>query len=452
MQLEPSFELKDLIGRNFTCSCGKTHSVVLENVEIGPGAVDSLSGIIEKRGCRSVYIVCDPVTLDIEARSVQKAVSLPGVSASLHVLTNLGFDEKTIGELVFSAPVDADLLIAVGTGSINDMCRFVAYKLHIPYFIVATGAPMDGFAASIAVMNINDLKTTVGARSPVAVIGDTNVLKNAPMSMTAAGVGDMLGKYSSLNDWKLASIINNEYYCPTVAAIMGNCLCDVMEDVRRVKARDPDVAGGVLRCLILSGVTMGMVGNSRPASGCEHHMSHFWETILHQRGIAPAYHGVQVAVGTVLTLKLAEFFRGARPDFDRAREAARSYDKAEWESSIRRVYGPAAQGVADMENEADKNGTEGRLARIDSIEAHWDEICRTLSELPAAEDIISVLKELDSPCLPCQIGIDDALLKQTFMFCKEMRARYTLLQAAWDLDVLDEYSDKVIAWVKTQTI
>lgn len=115
---------------------------------------------------------------------------------------------------------------------------------------------------------------------------------------------------------------------------------------------------------------------------------------------------------------------------------------------MRRVYGPAAQGVIDMENEADKNGTEGRLARIDSMEAHWEEICDTLASLPEADHIINILRELGSPYLPSQIGIDDDLLKQTFLYCKEMRARYTLFQAAWDLDVLDGYSDLAIAWAK----
>lgn len=448
MQLEPTLALKDLVGRDFTCACGRTHPVALDEVEIGPGAIGALTGIIEKHGMHSVFIVCDPVTAKIAGGSVERAAAASGARTKLHVLGHLGYDESTIGELVFSVPADADLLIAVGTGSINDMCRFTAYKLRIPYYIVATGAPMDGFAASIAVMNINNMKTTVPARSPRAVIGDTDVLKNAPMKMTVAGVGDMLGKYSSLSDWKLTRIITGEYYCPTVAAIMENCLADVMDDVRRIKNREADVNGELLNCLVLSGVVMGMVGNSRPASGCEHHMSHFWETILRQRGTEPAYHGLQVAVGTVMVLKFAGIFRREKPDFDRARAAARAYDKTAWEETMRRVYGPAAQGVIDMENEADKNGTEGRLARIDSMEAHWEEICDTLASLPEADHIINILRELGSPYLPSQIGIDDDLLKQTFLYCKEMRARYTLFQAAWDLDVLDGYSDLAIAWAK----
>lgn len=450
MQLEPSLDLKSLVGHDFSCACGKSHPVALEEVEIGPGAIASLSGILLKHDYRNIFIVCDPVTLKIAGKSVENAAALSGAVVKLHVLSNLGFDEKTIGELVFNIPVDTDLLIAVGTGSINDMCRYVAYKLHIPYYIVATGAPMDGFAASIAAININNLKTTVSARSPKAVIGDTDILKNAPMSMTVAGVGDMLGKYSSLNDWKLAQIINGEYYCPSIVAIMERCLSDVIDNVHKIKGRNPDVAGGVLECLVLSGVIMGMVGNSRPASGCEHHMSHFWETILHQRGVTPAYHGVQVAVGTVMMLKLAELVRSEKPDYNKARTAAVSYDKSEWEHTMHLVYGPAAQGIIDMENEADKNGTKGRLVRIDNMEKYWDEIRGTLAALPSTDEVIEILKDIGSPYLPSQIGIDDALLKQTFMYCKEIRARYTLLQVAWDLDVLDGYSDRIIAWAKEQ--
>ena len=79
------------------------------------------------------------------------------------------------------------------------------------------------------------------------------------------------------------------------------------------------------------------------------------------------------------------------------------------------------------------------------MEAHWDEITALLRALPASETVMELLRSLDSPCLPGEIGVDKEMLKNTFLYCKEVRARYTILQLVWDLDLLDPLSDQVIA-------
>ena len=155
-------------------------------------------------------------------------------------------------------------------------------------------------------------------------------------------------------------------------------------------------------------------------------MSHYWEMMFEQRGERPVPHGTQVSVGTVLVLKLVEALRRTEVDFDAARAAAKAYDPRVWEAEIREAYGPAADGILAME-------------------AHWDEIDALLAALPTSESIMALLRSLESPCLPAEIGVDGKLLKNTFLYCKEVRARYTILQLVWDLGLLDSLSDQVIA-------
>lgn len=174
-------------------------------------------------------------------------------------------------------------------------------------------------------------------------------------------------------------------------------------------------------------------------------MSHYWEMMFEQRGERPVPHGTQVSVGTVLVLKLVEALRRTEVDFAAARAAAKAYDPRVWEAEIRDAYGPAADGILAMEAQARKNETESRLRRIDTMEAHWDEIDALLAALPTSESIMALLRSLESPCLPAEIGVDGKLLKNTFLYCKEVRARYTILQLVWDLGLLDSLSDQVIA-------
>jgi hypothetical protein len=130
-------------------------------------------------------------------------------------------------------------------------------------------------------------------------------------------------------------------------------------------------------------------------------------------------------------------------DFDRARDFVKKFDRKHWEAEIRRTYGTAADEVIEIENSAGKNTPENCLRRIDSMQQHWQEICEQLKTMPSAEYLMNLLKEIGCPYLPSAIGIDAATLKDTFLYCKEVRARYTVFQTVYDLGLLDELSDGV---------
>ena len=436
--------LNDYLDTRFTCDCGREHYASLKFVSVRKDALEDLPVFAKKLDFKSLYLICDKITYDIAGRRCMEILAAADVKASVVVLNHTGFDEATLGELLINMPDDCDLCVAVGTGAINDMTRYFSFRMHRPFFTVATAAPMDGFASALAVLNINNLKTSIDAQTPTAIIGDTEILKGAPYRMIAAGLGDLLGKFTCLADWKLAKVINGEHYCEKVVELVEQCVADVLRDADKAKDRDPKVLGDIMEGLVLTGVAMSLYGNSRPASGCEHHMSHYWEMMFEQQGRRPVPHGTQVGVGTVLMLKLVEALRAKKVDFEAARAAAKAYDQAAWEENIRAVYGPAAQGVIDMEVKAKKNETSARLARIDSMEKNWAEITALLEALPASDTVADLLKSLDSPYTPAGIDVEPEMLKNTFLYCKEVRARYTILQMVWDLGLLDELSDEVI--------
>lgn len=111
---------------------------------------------------------------------------------------------------------------------------------------------------------------------------------------------------------------------------------------------------------------------------------------------------------------------------------------------MREIYGEAADGVIAMEKKAHKNDTEGRLTRLDVIEKNWDAICEQLNNLPSAEYVKELLEGLGAPSMPNEIDVDRQTLKNTMMYCKEVRPRYTMYQLMWDLDILDQISDEVM--------
>ena len=445
-KLNSAMTLPQCLNRTFSCSCGHTHTAALKAAIIERGALRKLPGWLKENGYKKAYVVCDNVTVDVAGKKTRDFLEAAGIDVHLHVLSHLVYDEATLGELLINESADCEIVIGVGTGSINDMCRYFSYKLALPYCIVATAAPMDGFASSISALTVNNLKTTFEVRTPQLIIGDTEILKEAPYAMTSAGLGDLIGKFTCLCDWKLSHLINNEYYCETIVDMVSGCASCVLDNAEKVKERDPEVIGNIMEGLVFTGVAMSMVGNSRPASGCEHHISHYWETIFEQQGRRPVPHGHQVGVGTILILKLTEALRKIQKiDFDKARKAAERYNFEEWCEEIKNVYGSAADGIIELEKNSGKNETEARMRRINKIEASWNIVLNLLEELPSSQMVMEMMVELGAPSRPSQIGVDAQLLRNTLIYCKEIRARYTILQMLWDLDLLNELAEQIVA-------
>ena len=182
---------------------------------------------------------------------------------------------------------------------------------------------MDGFAASIGVLQLDGLKTTLPAHASAVIIGDTTYW-SPPQAHVCRGFRRPGRKISCLNDWRLAQIITAN------TAASDRRPGSHIHGRRHVRAaelgkNDAGAVGELMDALVLSGVAISLYGDSRPASGAEHHFSHYLEQLGQARGHDYAMHGEQVAVGTVLMLELAHLLAAHTVDFDRARAAARSY-------------------------------------------------------------------------------------------------------------------------------
>ena len=120
-------------------------------------------------------------------------------------------------------------------------------------------------------------KKTLPAVAPEIVLADTEIIKNAPMELVRSGVGDIMAKYTALADWKMAHVLTNELLCEKIYSIMQDAADTVMQSVPGIARGEESAYADVTYALIMSGIAMQMMGNSRPASGAEHHISHMIE-------------------------------------------------------------------------------------------------------------------------------------------------------------------------------
>jgi glycerol-1-phosphate dehydrogenase [NAD(P)+] len=280
---------------------------------------------------------------------------------------------------------------------------------------------------------------------PNAIIADTLILKDAPARMLWAGLGDMLAKYVALCEWRISNIVTGEYYCGEIAALMRKSLKTIMDAAPRLMERDPEVVGTVAEGLVLSGIAMAMAQVSRPASGLEHYFSHLWEMFALERAQPMELHGIQVGVGTLLTLRLYDRLRAEAPSRETSESAMRAFSPAEWEANVRRVFGSAAQTLIDSEYSLwRKNDPLRHAERLNRILSNWDSLTRIMAEeLPDAGQIETLMRHVGMPVLPSEIGENRQDVRDALLCSRDIRDKYLTSSLLWDLGLLATYAESM---------
>ena len=307
----------DFAGLEYACSCGRTHGVDIKKIMIESGCIVKLPEVLRELGCSSVFILADNNTWAVCGEQTEKLLSEGGFKYHSRVFVSehpLVPDEYAVGSALAAMDMEDDMILAIGSGTLNDTARLLSARTRIPYVIVATAPSMDGFASTVSPLILDGMKVTIPAVYPAAIVADTAIMKDAPMPMLTAGFGDIIGKYTALADWRLARDINGEYYCDEVVALVERAVEKCAENAAGLTVRDEEAVRAVTEALILSGIAIGLVGVSRPASGAEHHFSHYWEVIALSRGEEHPLHGNSVGVAAVISASLYELAKEYLPE------------------------------------------------------------------------------------------------------------------------------------------
>jgi glycerol-1-phosphate dehydrogenase [NAD(P)+] len=171
---------------------------------------------------------------------------------------------------------------------------------------------MDGYCSAGAALMRDGFKVTDTVNPPAHVLVDADVIRTAPREMTAAGFGDIVGKYTCLADWQLSNIINGEPIHKEAFAMMEQAREACLGAYEGLVRNESEAIETLTSALLKAGLSMALCGNSRPASGSEHHQSHFLEMDFARRGLPIPAHGVKVGLGTMVSLELYYYLSMAR--------------------------------------------------------------------------------------------------------------------------------------------
>ncbi len=422
------------------CACGRIHPAFSARVITGSGVLRQLPELVRSLGGTKVFLLADTHTYEAAGAQTCALLTAAGIPHHPCILTAdpLHPDESTVGAAVMHFTTDCDVIMSVGSGVLNDTGKILANLTGRPYIIVGTAPSMDGYASASSSMDRDGLKVSLSSKCADIIVGDTDILCRAPAEMLAAGLGDMLAKYISICEWRIAHIITGEYYCEAVADMVRQALAACMAHAVGLLRREPAAVEAVFRGLVIGGAAMYFAGVSRPASGVEHYFSHLMDMRALEFGLPARLHGIQCAAGTLRALELYGRMRHITPDRAKALAHARSFRYNAWAQELRQFIGRGAEAMIALEAKEGKYDLTAHEKRLDVILSRWDDILAVMDdELPPVEDIRALLTRLDIPPIEA-MGLDGEKARTAFCATRDIRDKYVLSRLAWDLGVTAE--------------
>ena len=293
------------------CECGREHKDIIESIRVEESIDKGLFEDLKEFDEEEVVFISDEPIANAYS-NLMKEIETKGYMIFVFKREeDLLPDELSVGEILMHTTKKTKLIVGIGSGTINDLCRYVSYRLDIPYWIVMSAPSMDGYASTASPILVDGFKKTFYCHVAKRIYGQKNVINNAPSEMLVAGLGDLLGKITALTDWKLSHILHNEYFCPMIYRKLYEYLDHLSEDLdisqsglTYTSKNDQELGELISESLIQSGIYMYYVGNSRPASGAEHLISHTLEMKAIEEGRKVDFHGIKVGMATNYVLEL----------------------------------------------------------------------------------------------------------------------------------------------------
>ena len=427
------------------CKCGKTH-IFTSEVIVKEGALLELPRLMKQYSAKKVFLVADKNTYAAAGKAVAEIVENEKVKVAKCIFEEdaLEPDEHSVGRAIMYYEADCDVVIGVGSGVINDISKIVANVAGKPYIIVGTAPSMDGYASATSSMTRDGLKISLPSKCADVIIGDLDVLCQAPAKMMASGLGDMLAKYVSICEWRIANLITGEYYCEDIAQLVREALKKCADNAAGLLKGDKEAVKAVFEGLVIGGVAMAYAGVSRPASGVEHYFSHVWDMRGVEFGIPVEFHGIQCAMATYHAVKLYELVKKQKPDYEKASAYVAAFDQSAWEQTLRQFLGKGAEAMIALEKKEGKYRKDTHPARFQIIANNWDRILQIMDEeLPSSAEIAKLLDTIGISKDLSAIGVDTECARTTFKATKDIRDKYVLSRLAWDLGIIDELAEGI---------
>lgn len=410
----------------------------IDPIYVGKDASGQLLKYCAEKRLNRFALIADTNTYKALGEQVDSALRGNGYDVTSIVLTGdeVIADARYLLDVLVRAPLGPCTFISVGSGTLTDITRFASHRTGRSFIAMPTAPSVDGFTSVGAPLVINGVKVTIVCQAPLAVFADVDTLTHAPQRLIAAGFGDMIGKITSLADWRLGSLLWEEPFDQDIYRRSEKAIAQCITHAESIGRHEEDGVRGLMDALIESGLCMLDFGNSRPASGAEHHASHYWEMKLLQEHRPAILHGAKVGYALTIVAEQYQKLRliGRKEMLDRLEDATLPSKDSEI-AEIRRGYGALTDDVI-AEHAAFLNLNEAGFDQVKRrIAERWDEIQDVAAHVPPPAEIVNYLKQAGAPTDARTLGLGESEVSPGFEFGHYLRNRFTVLKLSRVLGV-----------------
>ena len=394
------------------CVCGREHTLETKKVVVEYDALAKFEEYMADVGLadkRRVVVYDSNIYKLTEGKHVKADQEIVLPAAGLR-------SEDFVIEKMMEDLDNPEVIVAFGAGTIMDFGRYPAYKLGIPFVAIPTLASSDGFTANICSVILEGQKKSIAMCAPVLVVADLDIIKGAPKWLVSSGINDILSKYISIVDWKIATLVSGEYFCPMVCDLAQEALSVMRGAADKLAATGEIDHEAMTMAQMLSGLTMQLLNHSRAASGAEHLMAHLVEMKPPRFEEAEGVHGECVGVGTWMCVN--EYHRLAK-----LTPKAKAFEPLtnEW---IMEKFGERLYAGIVKENANDVLATFPSQNIVDK----WEEIKALIATIPSVEEMEALFVACGCKYKPEHIGIKPELGDELLSVSAAIRNRLTLMR------------------------
>jgi glycerol-1-phosphate dehydrogenase [NAD(P)+] len=381
-------------------------------------------GVVDRGG--RVAVVSDATTHAVLGHRIERATAGRFAVQSIVLDAGVHADDETVDRLAHVLAPATELVVAVGSGTLNDLTKMVAFRRGCAQAVFATAPSMNGYTSLSASITTAGVKTSFRTRTPIGAFFDLRVLAAAPPRLIRAGLGDSACHTTARVDWLLSHLLLDRPYREAPFALLAADGRDVLANSDALLAGELDVMRHLVRTLVLSGFGMTICNGSYPASQGEHLLAHYVEMMGARR--APAsFHGEQIAVGTVAMASLQErvLGRDSPPVLMPSQRITRD--------DVVAHFGPIKGPGCWVEFEHKRFDAATTDALNDRLARGWDAMRRRLaSGAVASATIRAALAAAGAPVDPAELGWSPELWSDGLAHAREIRNRYTFLDLIAD--------------------
>jgi glycerol-1-phosphate dehydrogenase [NAD(P)+] len=324
----------------------------------------------------------------------------------------------------------ADGLVAVGSGSINDITKHAAHLTGKPYAVFGTAPSMNGYTSVNAAITENGLKKSLTSTAPRGVFLDLAVLAAAPKRLIAAGFGDSICRATAQTDWLLSHLLMATPYREAPFLLLAEDEAALVANAAGLLRGDRSAIALLAHTLVMSGFGMTICGGSYPASQSEHLIAHYMDML--GKDLPQAYHGEHIAVTTMSVARLQEQILD--------RQSLRLLPSSDGQATFRQSFGTTL-GDACWKSFTAKHLDDAAMNRLQQLlDACWPEVRAELKRVsrPAAQ-IEAALAAAGAPTNPAMVGIPAIFYREALLNARKIRDRFGILDLAEAVGELNGY-------------